>query len=82
MDGNPPSVPDSYKPTGSLYRYDPDGTLTVQEQGGISCANGTGWSPDDRTMYFTDSVAKVSLLSNTQAKDTDIAAADYLGVRF
>ena len=43
--------------TGSLYRLDPDGCVHQMATGFI-CSNGLGWSPDDRTMYFTDSVAR------------------------
>jgi sugar lactone lactonase YvrE/DNA-binding IclR family transcriptional regulator len=38
---------------GHLYRVDPDRTWKVMASG-ISVANGLGWSPDDRKMYFTD----------------------------
>lgn len=38
---------------GRLYRLDPDGTLTVILEG-IGCSNGIGWSPDRKTMYYTD----------------------------
>jgi sugar lactone lactonase YvrE len=41
------------KATSSLYRLDPDGSVHVMETG-IGIANGIGWSPDGRTMYFTD----------------------------
>ncbi len=41
-------------PTGALYRLDPDRTITCH-QGNVICANGMGWSPDNRTMYFTES---------------------------
>lgn len=48
-------------PLGCLYRYDPDGTLSVHEEGGVICSNGIGWSPDETKMYLTDSVRKVFL---------------------
>ena len=39
---------------GALYRLDPD--LSVHKmQGGIYVSNGVGWSPDNKTMYYTDS---------------------------
>lgn len=38
----------------SLYRLNPD--LTVDTMvGGVQISNGIGWSPDNRTMYYTDS---------------------------
>lgn len=43
----------SSEPSGRLYRFDPDGTLTVMDEG-FACANGLGWSPDGRTLYFVD----------------------------
>ncbi len=39
---------------GCLYRLDPDGRCTLVESG-FHVSNGLGWSPDDRTFYFTDS---------------------------
>ena len=45
-------------PTSSLYRLDPDGSVHRMESG-VTISNGIGWSPDDRTMYFTDSLLKV-----------------------
>ncbi|MFA6270776.1 MAG: SMP-30/gluconolactonase/LRE family protein [Candidatus Paceibacterota bacterium] len=39
---------------GSLYRLEPNGRL-VRVLGGLTIANGMGWSPDARTMYFIDS---------------------------
>ncbi len=45
------------QPLGSLYRLDPDGTVTLMQDGAV-VSNGIGWSPDDRTMYFTDSVVR------------------------
>lgn len=41
-------------PSGALYRRDPDGTITCHQRD-VCCANGMGWSPDNRTMYFTES---------------------------
>ena len=39
---------------GTLYRLDLDGTVrTVLD--GLTVSNGIGWSPDDRTMYLSDS---------------------------
>lgn len=41
-------------PCGALYRLDADGSVTrLQDE--VICANGMGWSPDSRTMYFTES---------------------------
>lgn len=37
-----------------LYRYDPDGSWQVMEQG-LTISNGLGWSPDGSTFYLTDS---------------------------
>jgi sugar lactone lactonase YvrE len=42
------------KPDGSLYRLDP-GLEVRRLQGEVVCANGLGWSPDDRTFYFGES---------------------------
>jgi sugar lactone lactonase YvrE len=46
--------PDWKKPVGSLYRFDPDQTVT-RVQGDVICSNGTAWSPDGRIMYYTES---------------------------
>ena len=40
--------------SGGLYRLDTDGAVTRLD-GGIMCSNGPCWSPDNRTLYFTDS---------------------------
>jgi L-arabinonolactonase len=42
-------------PVCALYRLDPDLSVHTMERG-ITVANGIGWSPDNRTMYFTDSI--------------------------
>lgn len=43
--------------SGSLYRLDCDGRVNRMDSGFI-CSNGLGWSPDDTTMYFTDSMTR------------------------
>ena len=41
-------------PSGSLYRLDPSLGLS-RLRDAVVCANGLGWSPDDRTFYFGES---------------------------
>jgi len=41
---------------GSFYRLDTDHRVT-EIYTGIGISNGIGWSPDDRLMYYTDSLA-------------------------
>jgi len=51
------SVSDDEKPGSScLYRVHPSLKLSKEVEG-ATLANGLGWSPDDRTMYFVDSMA-------------------------
>ncbi len=40
--------------SGGLFRLDPDGRFTLLFRG-TGCANGSGWSPDRKTFYWTDS---------------------------
>lgn len=40
---------------GSFYRLDPDHSVTELFTG-LGISNGVGWSPDDRLMYYTDSL--------------------------
>lgn len=42
---------------GTLWRLDPDLRLSAVETG-LHISNGLGWSPDDRTFYFTDTGAR------------------------
>lgn len=42
------------KPSGALYRVDPDMSVTKVDDG-IVCSNGPCFSPDDKTFYFQDS---------------------------
>jgi sugar lactone lactonase YvrE len=43
----------SERPDGSLYRLDPDRSIHRLATG-FTVYNGTAWSPDQKTMYFTD----------------------------
>ncbi|MET0269682.1 MAG: SMP-30/gluconolactonase/LRE family protein [Sphingomonas sp.] len=45
--------------TGELYRVDPDGRITTMERDVVT-ANGPAFSPDGRTMYFNDSLPRVT----------------------
>ena len=40
---------DEHAMKGQLYRYDPDGSKHLMEEG-IGCSNGLGWSPDNKKM--------------------------------
>jgi len=44
-------------PIGQLYRVEAGLRVTAVDRG-FTIANGIGWSPDDRTMYFTDTPAR------------------------
>jgi sugar lactone lactonase YvrE len=44
-------------PIGQLYRVGPGFRVAAVDRG-FTIANGIGWSPDDRTMYFTDTPAR------------------------
>jgi L-arabinonolactonase len=55
---------------GALYRLDPD--LSVHKViDGVGCSNGLAWSPDSKTMYFSDSHAGA-----VWAYDFDAATGD------
>ena len=50
---------DMKSPIASLYRLDPDGSVTEMLTG-IAESNGLGWSPDGTVFYYTDSGEDVS----------------------
>jgi sugar lactone lactonase YvrE len=52
------SEADNPQPEGVLYRLDPDLSVHAMESG-LSISNGIGWSPDDKTMYLTDSPRRI-----------------------
>lgn len=43
------------QPVGNLYRFGKGGGAPERMEQGICCSNGLGWSPDNRTMYFSES---------------------------
>jgi D-xylonolactonase len=49
--------PNAEYPLGKLMRVDTDGQVSILDDG-IHLANGLAFSPDYRTLYFTDSVAR------------------------
>jgi sugar lactone lactonase YvrE len=48
---------DHQRPSGALYRFDKRGLL--EREAGMRISNGLGWSPDDRTMYYADTIGRV-----------------------
>lgn len=49
--------PDGMEKPGKLYLFDRETVQVVEE--GLQLANGLGFSPDNRTLYFADSAARV-----------------------
>jgi L-arabinonolactonase len=49
---------ENYQPTAALYRFDPDGSCHLIERD-VIVNNGIAWSPDNRTMYRSDSSGKI-----------------------
>lgn len=56
---------------GALYRVDLDGSVSTVLDG-LTISNGLGWSPDDRTVYLSDSGAAV-----VWAFDYDLATGGF-----
>ena len=61
------SDPSLRRPVASVYRVDPDFSV-VRVLDGIKTSNGFAWSPDNRTMYFSDTPTQ-----SISAFDYDIA---------
>jgi sugar lactone lactonase YvrE len=59
------------RPTGSLYRLDHGGAVHRMATGFI-CSNGLDWSPDDRTMYFTDSMVRTIWAYNFDLEEGEL----------
>jgi sugar lactone lactonase YvrE len=51
------SADDDYE-RGCLFRFDTDGTGHIVDEG-ISLSNGLGFSPDEHTLYYTDSAERI-----------------------
>ncbi len=64
---------DLSRPTGALYRLDPDGAVTRVASGFI-VSNGLAWSPDGCTMYHSDSRRQVLSAWSYDAQTGAIAA--------
>jgi L-arabinonolactonase len=58
------------QPKGFLYRFEADFAYARRESG-IRTSNGIGWSPDDRTMYYTD-----TRVGRIYAYDYDLATGE------
>lgn len=64
-------------PTGALYCLEPDAHRTVRKAvEHVTVSNGLGWSPDGRTMYYTDSMTK-----RVVAYDFDLATGTLANCR-
>ncbi|ODV94026.1 hypothetical protein PACTADRAFT_45110 [Pachysolen tannophilus NRRL Y-2460] len=67
------NLPDGYgKPLGRLWRYAPDGTLKMMDDG-LICGNGIAWSPDNNTMYLNDSGRHAIYAYDFDLKNSTIA---------
>lgn len=57
---------------GSLYRLDPDLSVSVMETG-LTISNGIGWSPDNTRMYLTDSPRRIIYVYDFDAHNGTIS---------
>lgn len=63
---------DFVTPDGALYRLDPDGSLHTMAME-IPVSNGIGWSPDNRIMYFSDTMRQTIWAYDFDAATGDIS---------
>lgn len=59
-------------PNSSLYRLDPDLTITRLDSG-IKCSNGPCWSPDDTKFYFSDSYKNIMYVYDYNIEDGNVS---------
>lgn len=57
---------------GNLFRVDPDGSWKKMDTG-FTVANGLGWSPDNKFMYFTDSARRTVYIYDFDLRTGTIA---------
>lgn len=57
---------------GALYRLGGDGRVQKMREK-VFCSNGLGWSPDNRTMYYTDSPTHTIFAYDFDEKSGDIS---------
>ena len=60
------------EPIGSLYRFDADRQLHTMRTN-VTVSNGLGWSPDNRTMYYTDSTTRSIFAYDFELETGDIS---------
>jgi D-xylonolactonase len=58
-------------PLGHLMRVDPDHSIHIVDEG-IHLGNGLGFSPDEKTLYFTDTVARKIYSYDYEAKTGEL----------
>lgn len=59
-------------PVGALYRLDVDGNCHLMRPH-VTCSNGLGWSPDNRTMYYTDTPTRYIFAYNFEGETGQIS---------
>lgn len=60
------------EPASALYRYDAAGVS--EQMAGVTTSNGLGWSPDQRTFYYTDSLPRVIWAFDFDSATGDISS--------